>query len=256
MGGVSSRTFKVFQQLCGDLALRNVVIATNMWGQVSQELGEAREHKLRTSDEFFKPALDKHARLLRHHNTAHSALSILRNIVNNRPEPMRIQRELVDERRHISQTVAALELDHQIMEQIQRHREGVQWLRAEHEVALRVKDEETAQELEETQRHHEATISRLETEQSSLASRYEDRIGALAARMDTARMDPARMDPAEGGIPPHWVYFAQQVALRVIERALEHRPPPPHPPPHPAWEFASHAVGTVASVMRVMILGM
>jgi hypothetical protein len=48
-----------------------VVLLTNMWGEVSHEVGEARERELTSN--FFKPALDKGAQLVRHHNTEQSA---------------------------------------------------------------------------------------------------------------------------------------------------------------------------------------
>ncbi|KAJ3498496.1 hypothetical protein NLJ89_g10213 [Agrocybe chaxingu] len=43
MGGISTRNFKMFHELCGDSTLKNVVILTNMWGEVSREVGEARD---------------------------------------------------------------------------------------------------------------------------------------------------------------------------------------------------------------------
>ena len=41
-------------KLCGDAALKNVVLITNMWSEVPPNVGEAREKEL--SSEFFKPA--------------------------------------------------------------------------------------------------------------------------------------------------------------------------------------------------------
>jgi hypothetical protein len=66
MGGISTRNFKMFRQLCGESTLRNVVIVTNMWGEVGREVGEAREAELGSDDRFFKPVLDKGAHMLRH----------------------------------------------------------------------------------------------------------------------------------------------------------------------------------------------
>jgi hypothetical protein len=43
-----------------------------MSGEVSREIGEGRETALATKDHFFKPALDKQARILRHHNILHT----------------------------------------------------------------------------------------------------------------------------------------------------------------------------------------
>ncbi len=122
MGGISTRSFKMFRELCGDSTLRNVVIVTNMWGEVSKEVGEAREAELAKEDIFFKPVLDKGALMSRHENMRDSAYGILRKIIGNHPLTLQIQTELVDQKKDISQTAAGAQLNRELMEQIQKHK--------------------------------------------------------------------------------------------------------------------------------------
>jgi len=75
MGGISGRNFRMFRKLCGDDTLKNIVIVTNMWGEVGQAKGQMREAELK--NKFFKPTLDKGAQMLRHDNTVESAHNIL-----------------------------------------------------------------------------------------------------------------------------------------------------------------------------------
>jgi len=102
--GIAGRNFKMFRKLCGDKTLKNVVLVTNMWGEVPRDVGESREDEL--SSTFFKPVLDKGAQMVRHHNTAQSAQDIIRVIMKNRPVVLQIQRELVDEHKDIVDTAA------------------------------------------------------------------------------------------------------------------------------------------------------
>jgi len=81
MGGISPRNFRMFKRLCGESTLRNIVIVTNMWGEVDPQVGEAREAKLK--DTFFKPVLDKGAQIARNENTVTSAHRIIRLILND-----------------------------------------------------------------------------------------------------------------------------------------------------------------------------
>ena len=74
--------------------LKNVVLVTNMWGDLSPEDGEARENDL--SSGFFKPVLDKHAQMVSHHDTTKSTHDIIRRIMKNHPLALQIQIELVD----------------------------------------------------------------------------------------------------------------------------------------------------------------
>ncbi|TFK40443.1 P-loop containing nucleoside triphosphate hydrolase protein, partial [Crucibulum laeve] len=131
MGGISTRNFKLFRELCGESTLHNVVIVTNMWGEVSKEVGEARETELATREMFFKPVLDKGAQLLRHHNSFESGNEILKYLVGNHPLSLRIQRELVDQKKDISQTAAGAELNRELMQQVAKHRQEMRVLQEE-----------------------------------------------------------------------------------------------------------------------------
>jgi hypothetical protein len=60
-----------------------------------------------------------------------SAHNVLRHILENNPLSLQIQRELVDEKKDISQTAAGAELNRELMLQIQRHKEEMKELQAE-----------------------------------------------------------------------------------------------------------------------------
>ncbi|KAH8825775.1 hypothetical protein DL96DRAFT_1466673, partial [Flagelloscypha sp. PMI_526] len=128
-GGISARNFKMFRKLCGDSALKNVVIVTNMWGEVTNEKGEAREAELVSEEKFFKPVLDKGATMIRHLDTIDSAQDIVRRILRNQPEPLLIQKERVEEGKDISLTAAGEELNHELQEVMKKHEKEMNQLR-------------------------------------------------------------------------------------------------------------------------------
>jgi hypothetical protein len=170
--GIAGRNFKMFRELCGDSTLKNVILVTNMWGDVPQDVGEAREEELTTN--FFKSALDKGAQLARNHNTIQSVHDIIRRIIKNRPAVLQIQRELVDEGKNITDTAAGEAINKELSEYIRRHRAEMKALQEEMAQALKDKDEETRQELEEETRKLQAQIDRAKTDSASMASRYEE----------------------------------------------------------------------------------
>ena len=77
--GIAARNFKRFRDLCGETTLKNVVVVTNMWGDVSPEDGAARENELFSG--FFKPVFERGARMARHYNTAQSAHEVIQRIM-------------------------------------------------------------------------------------------------------------------------------------------------------------------------------
>lgn len=172
MGGAQTKNFKMFQNLCGEEALGNVVIVTNMWSRVEPEVGEAREAELMGDDMFFKPAIARNARMARHENTTSSAEEIIRLLVNNRPLPLQIQRELVNEGKDILETSAGQELDQELNNEIRKHKEEIRVLTEEMEQATRDKDEETRIELEIETRRMQEQLRRVEEEARRLTSSY------------------------------------------------------------------------------------
>ncbi|KAF5340897.1 hypothetical protein D9758_012199 [Tetrapyrgos nigripes] len=174
MGGVSTRSFKMFRWLCGPEALRNVVLLTNVWDGVSLEVGEARENELKSEDKFWKPVLDKGAQVFRHDNTVGSAQAIVRYLVDKYPLPLRIQTELVDEHKHLTDTAAGAELNRELMQQIEKHRDELKTLQEEMREAINARDEETKKELEMERNQLQAEMTSLQAHSQKLATEYNE----------------------------------------------------------------------------------
>jgi hypothetical protein len=128
VGGIAARNFEMFRKLCGDGSLKNVIIVTNMWGDVTAESGKARERELANDDAFFKPVLRKGALMLPHFNTVESAHTIFRHILNNRPQALQIQQEIVDEHKDISQTAAGERLNRELQKLAKKYEEEIKRL--------------------------------------------------------------------------------------------------------------------------------
>lgn len=194
VGGISKRNFKMFRELCGDTTLKNVILVTNMWGEVTAEVGEAREKELASEDKFFKPALDKHARLLRHDNSIESAQDIIRQFFRNKPKALRIQRELVDQHKDISRTAAGEELGKELNALVQKHRRDMAMLQDEMNIAIKQRDEETRKELEEESRKLQEEMSRVQTQSQNLASEYNEDKARLERVMEESRQQAHRAE--------------------------------------------------------------
>ena len=162
----------MFRDLCGDSTLKNVIIVTNMWGKVSQDVGEARENELSTN--FFKQVLDKGAQLARHHETAQSAHDIIRCIIRNRPIVLQIQRELVDDHKDIVDTAAGEAINKELNEQIRRHQAELKDIQEEMKQALEDKDEETRQEMEEAALELQEVMKKMRMDSDGMESKYQE----------------------------------------------------------------------------------
>ncbi|KAI5985906.1 hypothetical protein EDC04DRAFT_3000249 [Pisolithus marmoratus] len=187
MSSTSKRDFHIFHELCGESTLSNVLIATNMWGNVDPKIGEERERELATSDKLFKPVLEKGAQLLRHDNTEASAHTILRNLINSQTATLAIQHEIVNQRKDLARTAAGAELTRLLKEQAERYGDEVRKLCGELELATRTKDE-ARKELQEEVEKKRGEIERIQRDVGRMAmdflverARLESRIVEMEA---------------------------------------------------------------------------
>ena len=182
----------MFRELCGENALKNVVIVTNMWGAVDPQVGAEREVELMTKGIFFKPVLEKGGQMARHDNTLSSAQDIIRRILRNHPVPLRIQEELVDEGVDINDTGAGKELDRELNEQIRKHKEEMRELEEDMREAIEDRDEELRQVLEAETKRRRDEAKRLEGDIGRMASDFQSQKERLEARLEELREEAKR----------------------------------------------------------------
>ena len=151
-----------FYDLCGKSTLENVIIVTNMWDDVSWDVGEARESELITN--FFKPTLDEDAQLVRYHIREQSkARNIIQRITQNTPII------LGDRGEFLGQAVNR-ELD----ELIRRHQYELEAVREEMIQAFRDRDEQVQREIEEMAARHDEEKRRMRTEMERMVALHDE----------------------------------------------------------------------------------
>lgn len=152
VGGTSQKNLNIFRKICGEESAPNVAFVTSMWDEVDVDVGLAREQELATSNEFFSAMLHRGARLLRYENSVESGRQILLQLCQNRPTVLRIQRELVDESKSLTETEAGMELILERVELTRKHTIELADVQNSLKSAKQAKDSRAAQELEEVRR--------------------------------------------------------------------------------------------------------
>ena len=145
VGGAARKNFNMLRKICGDGALPNLLLVTNMWGAVSSYEGQRREDELQRSS-LFGPALEKGAKITRHHGDRGSAERIIRSLLNNYPLPLLIQAEL-HQGKDLVNTSAAVELSQELSHQMEKHETEARGLTDQKEQTKTRKDERMKKEL-------------------------------------------------------------------------------------------------------------
>ncbi|KAI6132390.1 P-loop containing nucleoside triphosphate hydrolase protein, partial [Pisolithus croceorrhizus] len=130
MTGTSRRNFRLFRELCGKDAFKNILIVTNMGKDDELEACNERERELATDDKYYKPMLDGGARMVRHNGTPDSAKAIISQLINKGEVTLVGQREIVDEHKEFSGTTVGKELTRVLKEQAEEYDTELRELRA------------------------------------------------------------------------------------------------------------------------------
>jgi hypothetical protein len=123
------KNYHMFIKLCGDDAMRNVIIVTTKWTEVTPEEGERREQQLRV--EFWKDVLQKGAVVARFMHTHESAWEIVDQLVpKKRLRALLIQEELVKSEMSLPETQAGKTLLKYLQDALKRYETAKDQLKA------------------------------------------------------------------------------------------------------------------------------
>ena len=105
MIGTSRLNLDMFRKICGDDALKNVILGTTKWWDVDRDTGLRRASHL--AETFWKEMVDHGATMTKVLATEESAWDVINLILHHDPvDRLLIQEEIVDRKMIIPQTTA------------------------------------------------------------------------------------------------------------------------------------------------------
>ncbi|CAE6510909.1 unnamed protein product [Rhizoctonia solani] len=195
VGGISRRTFNVFRKLCGKDSLSNVLLVTNMWSDPPTSEQVDRETELRTHVDFFQPAIEQGATMVRRpHKDKQSAHDIIRMLLQKDPVALQVQQELVDQGKVLADTGAAREVERELAIAAEKHKAEAAELKAKMEKELREKEERTKRELEQRQREAKAAEEKRQAELEAMRKRHEEEQARQRKQAEQARAEQMAME--------------------------------------------------------------
>ncbi|KAF8811037.1 hypothetical protein BYT27DRAFT_7185147 [Phlegmacium glaucopus] len=110
MAGAPHRNLRMFSELCGDQAVKKVILVTTMWDKLAKKsVGAQREHNLRIK--YWRVMMENGALVARFRNTPQTAWKIIDMIIQEpSAEALLLQEELVDFKLRLNETKAGMML--------------------------------------------------------------------------------------------------------------------------------------------------
>jgi hypothetical protein len=131
MAGTPLKNLRMFRELCGHNALRNIILTTTMWLDVEEELGSLREKEL--AKKYWNGMINEGSKVFRFLNTSESAWTILDNFLQPAHErrAVQLQKEMVDLERQLSETKAGKKLYSELEVIVKKQQTTLQKIREE-----------------------------------------------------------------------------------------------------------------------------
>jgi hypothetical protein len=128
MSGSLMKNLTMFKDLCGMDTMPKVIIATTMWSEVKEGVGERRETQM--SERFWAPMLSRGCRLERFHDTHKSAWEIVdAPDLFQTSKPALLPDEIVDRSLRLQQTTAGITLNNELKTLIKARKDAARKLR-------------------------------------------------------------------------------------------------------------------------------
>ncbi|PUU76909.1 hypothetical protein B9Z19DRAFT_219544 [Tuber borchii] len=138
--GSSVKYVKMIQKLCGQNALKNVLLTTTRWSDVDQVQGERREGELRDGD-FWGGLIAEGAAVARFTGTRESGLELLDKLTGNKPIPLDIQDQMVEKKIDYAQTNVGKFMNEELDSLHKKYQKELKDLKKQHQKAIAQKDD-------------------------------------------------------------------------------------------------------------------
>ncbi|OTA75563.1 hypothetical protein M434DRAFT_39029 [Hypoxylon sp. CO27-5] len=171
MQGSARRNVKLFEDLCGDNALKNVILVTTMWDILGTDegLAEEREKQLRSKREYWGYMVDKGSEIFRHNNSEQSALKVIEHIVKkNSRVVLNVQNEMVNGCQPLNKTTVGRGVQELLAEQNAKFSVELRTIQSDLAQALREQNEEMVEIMRELREEHTRNIQEVRKSQMKL----------------------------------------------------------------------------------------
>ena len=125
--GPAMRNLRMFQNLCGQEVLENVLLTTTQWSKVDPAEGQAREDNLR-DEGLWGGLIGKGATLQKFHGTRESGFELIHKLMLNTRKPLHIQHQIVRQHMTLLETDAGKCIHEDLIAQREKFRERLEFL--------------------------------------------------------------------------------------------------------------------------------
>lgn len=180
MQGASMKSLKMFQKLCGDKMLNNVVLLTTRWDSVEEKLGEQREKEL--EENFWEHMINKGSKVMRYRDE-HDIAKVMAHLLGKNAANLLIQEEL-DAGKILKDTAAGEVINQELKNAEKKHKEELELARAEKEEAIRENDLKAQLAMEKYEKQMLEKMAKIQEDRDTLERNMKNELEEMNKRRE------------------------------------------------------------------------
>ena len=177
MDGSSIKYVKMFQRLCGQDAMKNVLLTTTQWANVNTPQGESRERELRDGA-FWGGLISAGASVARFMGTKESGSELIDKLMGKQPKVLQVQEDL-KAGADFAQTGVGKFLNDELVSLQKKYQRDLEDLRSDLRKAVKEKDDLLREILEEERAKSRRKLEKLKLERDRLQGLRADEMRKL-----------------------------------------------------------------------------
>ncbi|KAM0442770.1 hypothetical protein ACHAQK_003826 [Fusarium lateritium] len=212
MQGSARRNLVTFRKLCGEDALKRVILASTMWDTTREEDAAMREQELRETDHFWGWMLSQGSSCHRYNNTAESARQIVLSLTGLGPQFVTdLQKQMVDNGLSLEATTAGQNLNMALQKEIKKLTQSQRALEEQIKTAERAHDRMTQEALKAERDRNRIMLEKAQSGTKALNATMETMMAKRDQRL--AEMKKEIMDLQEREKASYRLVKEQALAL-------------------------------------------
>jgi hypothetical protein len=183
MRGSAMKNLRMFREVVGAENMKHCFLVTTKWSKQLTNVSERHEVELATNKNFWKPLLDRGAKMLRFYDSQQSAHEIINPLAQCPQFLFKLTVEYEVEKKKLDQTTSGKMANEELEKAKAAFQKEMEELRQDQRLALESKDKEMVEMIEKEKEKLNAEIENMKAGQELLKKKADDDRAAMAATL-------------------------------------------------------------------------
>lgn len=185
MRGSAMKNLRMFREVVGPENMRHCYLVTTKWSKQPGSVSEDREIELQSNKDFWKPLLDRGAKMVRFHDSMQSAITIIRPLTQCPEFLFKLTVEFNVQKKKLDETSSGKMANEELEKAKAAFKKELEDLREDQRLALESKDKEMLDMIETEKAKLQTEIENMKRGQELLQKKADNDKQTLMKKIES-----------------------------------------------------------------------